>query len=160
MQNADTDKHAFTPEAPPPLERRVKAKISTTDNDNKRRRELSENIAERQFHRAPIVVPAPNPVVMGKQNPLSDMEQGGEATVNLEVIEKRFTSSSVYITILMQNIGEKGVRRRLFAFGYDKNNRLLSSSNKSLYFQPHEQMIQNYSFSRSYDITRWFFALR
>ncbi len=143
-----------------PLTERVESSISYANAANDENQKLSENIVDRNFYETPFVVTVPDPVVMGKQNPLADMEQSGSSDVNLKVIGKRFTDSKIYIQLLMQNFGESGIRRRLFAFGYDKNNRLVDSSNKSLYFQPHEQMVESYTFNRNDDITRWFFALR
>jgi len=143
-----------------PLTARVESSISYAKAANDENQKLSENIIDRNFFETPFIVTVPDPIVMGKQNPLADMEQSGNSDVNLKVIDKRFTDSKIYITLLMQNFGESGIRRRLFAFGYDKKNRLLDSSNKSLYFQPHEQMVESYTFNRNDDITRWFFALR
>ena len=81
-------------------------------------------------------------------------------TVGMKVIDRHFDNNKVYFTVLLRNTADRGARVRLYAFGYDTNNRLLNTGDLPLYIQPREQMVQKYAFNRGSGMTRWMLALR
>ncbi|MFH0910819.1 MAG: hypothetical protein V1918_04870 [Planctomycetota bacterium] len=103
---------------------------------------------------------APDPVMRESLHPLSEAHQSDEKAVDIQIIEKRFNDDEVIITLLLRNVSENGVRKRLFAFGYDSNNRMIRSMDSAIYFQPREQIIEEYEFNRVLGITRWVFTIR
>jgi hypothetical protein len=103
---------------------------------------------------------SPSPVMQHWTNPLGELKDQKDMPVGLRVIDRHFDPSRVYFTVLLRNVSDKGKRVRLYAFGYDKNNRLVSTGDKALYVQPREQMVQNYTFHRSSGMTKWVLAVR
>lgn len=127
------------------------------------RAEITEIMPKKEsptYTEAPRMVDAPSPVIQYLTQPLGELKPGEEIPVGMRVLEKRFDPNNINITVLLRNGSDNGVRIRLYHFGYDKNNRLIDSGDRALYFQPREQMIQNYTFKRLTGITRWVLAVR
>ncbi|MHC4885492.1 MAG: hypothetical protein ACYTGH_10440 [Planctomycetota bacterium] len=108
----------------------------------------------------PHILKAPSPVIEHWTNPLGELKDPKDMTVGMKVIDRHFDENRVHFTVLLRNTADKGARVRLYAFGYDTNNRLLNTGDKALYLQPREQMVQKYIFNRSAGMTRWMLALR
>ncbi|MHC4871355.1 MAG: hypothetical protein ACYTFY_05885 [Planctomycetota bacterium] len=149
---------------------KVKDEISKSiELDKKSKSSVNSILPENTFYKEPdttgsissIVVEAPNPVLKEIDHPFADARQpNDDSLVGLSVMDKRFTDSHIYITLLLRNFSTSSPSRRLHILGYDKNNRLISTTNKRIYFQPREQYMLVYNFKKADDITRWIFDLR
>ena len=106
------------------------------------------------------LVIAPSPVVADPVAPLVANASEGDDSIDIQVLEKRFDSTRVYFTVLYRNVSKQAIRTRIFVFGYDSNNRLVHSYNKTYYFQPREQMLEDYNFTISSGMTRWIITVR
>lgn len=122
----------------------------------------SDNTIHNFVYDKPIMVETPNPVLKEASHPFASDSQGAEsaAMVGLTVVDKHYTDTYVYITLLLRNFSTTSPNKRLHILGYDKNNRLISTNNSRIYFQPREQYLLTYNFKRADGITRWIFDLR
>jgi len=107
-----------------------------------------------------VIIPAPDPVSVGDARHLAEATQEASGAINVKVLEKRFDPARIYITLLLQNVTDKGVRTRLFILGYDRNDRMVTAVDSALYFNPREQMVQNFNFERVAGMTRWVITAR
>lgn len=132
-----------------PLEERLRDEIAA----------YTVELADISEAREPAIVKSPSPVRPAKDLPLSgDIKSNDQ--IDISLVEKWFDSSKVYFTMLFRNVTDKGVRKRVYVFGYDKNGRILNSSAGAMYFQPKEQVLQNYNYKRNSGVTRWVITVR
>ncbi len=129
-----------------------------TCQKNKNNSVVSEVMADTKS--LPIIVETPSPIIKKTDIPFVKEKSQDDSQVGIKVIDKRFTSSTIYITLLLRNYGASSENKRLHILGYDKNGRLISSKNSRIYFRAAEQYMLSYSFSVSSGITRWVFDLR
>lgn len=105
------------------------------------------------------LVETPDPVT-DAHVPIPEVMQEEKNNIAVTVLEKRFDAGSVFFTVLLRNMSDKGARTRFYVFGYDRNGRVVSSSDSAFYFQPREQMLQNLAYARASGITRWVLTVR
>jgi hypothetical protein len=115
----------------------------------------ADNAARARVLPAAPVVPVRVPAPLAPET-----MSGKDSAVDLTILEKRFDDRKVYFDLLLRNTSEEGVRVRLYVFGYDRNGRLASTNDATLYFQPREQMLRSYNFNLNSGLTRWVFTLR
>ena len=108
----------------------------------------------------PEVVVSPNPVSSEEELPVSNDFQGDKDCIDVSVVDKWRTGNWVHFTLLLRNVTDKGVRKRLYLIGYDKNGRITEAFDRALYFQPKEQILQRFDFDTNTGLTRWVVTVR
>lgn len=107
----------------------------------------------------PHLLPAPDPV-SDRFPALTPLAADEEDNISVEVLDRSFDTRNVSFTVLLRNTANKGVRCRVYTFGYDSNDRLISSTDHAIVFQPHEQILQTVSAARTSGATRWVVTVR
>jgi hypothetical protein len=91
---------------------------------------------------------------------VADVGESGEESVTMRILERYRRGDYVYIVMLFRNLSDKGIRKHIYLFGYDRNGRLVETDDDTQYFQPREQILRTYRYNLDEDITRWVYAIR